>query len=71
MSIQNIHDRLMAGIHNEVGVCCLMGSMRAESGMNSTNLQNSYNKKLNISDEDYTAVVDAGRLHVIRVGYKL
>lgn len=60
MSIQNIHDRLMVGIRNEVGVCCLMGSMRAESGMNSINLQNSYNKKLNISDEDYTAVVDAG-----------
>ena len=48
MSIQNIHDRLMVGIRNEVGVCCLMGSMRAESGMNSINLQNSYNKKLNI-----------------------
>lgn len=60
MGAQNIHDKLMVGICNEVGVCCLMGSMRAESGMKSTNLQNTYNKKLNISDEDYTAVVDAG-----------
>lgn len=32
----------------------------AESGLKANNLQNSYNKKLNISDEDYTMVVDEG-----------
>lgn len=41
------------------GAAGLMGNLRAESGLKPTNLQNSFNSKLNISDEDYTAVVDA------------
>ena len=45
---------------NACAVAGLMGNLYAESGLNSCNLQNSYNKKLNISDADYTAVVDAG-----------
>ena len=37
-----------------------MGNLYAESGLKSNNLQNSYNKKLNITDEEYTRLVDGG-----------
>jgi hypothetical protein len=42
----------------EYGTAGIMASIRAESAFNPCNLQNSYNKKLNISDEDYTRLVD-------------
>ena len=45
---------------NDYAVAGIMGNLEKESGLDSCNLQNSYNKKLNISDADYTAVVDAG-----------
>lgn len=51
---------LLSAIGNEYGVAGLMGNLYAESGLNPMNLQNSYNKKLNISDEDYTRLVDGG-----------
>lgn len=45
---------------NDYAVAGIMGNLKEESGLDPCNLQNSYNKKLNISDTDYTAVVDAG-----------
>lgn len=45
---------------NDYAVAGIMGNLEKESGLDPCNLQNSYNKKLNISDADYTAVVDAG-----------
>lgn len=51
---------LMGKIGNAFGVAGLMGNLYAESGLNPNNLQNSYNKKLNITDEEYTALVDGG-----------
>lgn len=36
----------------------LMGNLYAESGLNPNNLQNSYNKKFNMSDEQYTTIVN-------------
>ena len=58
-SEKRIWDFLLKQIGNEYGVAGLMGNLYAESGLSPINLQNSYNKKLNISDEDYTMVVDA------------
>ena len=49
-----IWDYLMDKIGNAYGVAGMMGNMYAESGLVPTNLQNTYNRKLNISDEDYT-----------------
>jgi len=49
---------LLSAIGNEYGVAGLMGNLYAESGLNPCNLQNSYNKKLNITDEEYTMLVD-------------
>lgn len=40
------------------GICGLMGNLRAESGMNPKNLQNSYEKSIGMTDEQYTKAVD-------------
>lgn len=55
-----IYDKLMDAIGNPYGVCGFMGNVKAESGMKSNNLQNSGNRKLGMSDEEYTAAVDNG-----------
>ena len=57
---KTIWDYLMGKIGNAMGAAGLMGNLYAESGLKSNNLQNSYNKKLNITDEEYTSLVDGG-----------
>jgi len=47
-------------IGNPYGVAGLMGNLQAESGLNPVNLQNSGNKDLKLSDEEYTNAVDNG-----------
>lgn len=60
MNEKKIWDYLIAQIGNPFGVAGLMGNLYAESGLRANNLQNSYAKKLDLSDEEYTAAVDAG-----------
>ena len=45
---------------NDFAIAGLMGNLYAESGLNPQNLQNSYENKLDMSDAEYTAAVDAG-----------
>lgn len=45
---------------NDYGIAGLMGNLNAESALKPTNLQNSYENKLNMNDAEYTAAVDAG-----------
>ncbi|MCM1187618.1 MAG: phage tail tip lysozyme [Lachnospira sp.] len=45
---------------NDFAIAGVMGNLYAESGLRPDNLQNSYEKKLNMSDAEYTAAVDAG-----------
>ena len=45
---------------NEYGIAGLMGNLDAESGLRPTNLQNSYEKSLGLTDAEYTAKVDNG-----------
>ncbi len=45
---------------NNCGTAGLMGNLMAESGLNPINLQNSFEKKLGMTDETYTARVDNG-----------
>ena len=45
---------------NACGVAGLMGNLFAESGLNPCNLQNTYEKKLGLTDAEYTAAVDSG-----------
>lgn len=57
---EQIWNYLMSKINNPYGVAGLMGNMFAESGLKSTNLQNTYEKKLGMTDETYTMSVDNG-----------
>lgn len=60
MGMQTIYNKLLAAIGNPYGVCGLMGNLKAESNLISTNLQNTYNVKLSMTDEQYTEAVDNG-----------
>lgn len=56
-----IWDYLYKNIGNEYGVAGLMGNLRAESALQSNNVQNSYERKLGFTDEVYTSAVDGGK----------
>ena len=45
---------------NDYGCAGLLGNMNAESALNPINLQNTGNKKLGMTDEQYTSAVDSG-----------
>lgn len=60
MSLKTIYDSLYSEIKNPYGVCGLMGNLKAESGLVSNNLQNTYNKKFGLTDQEYTEKVDNG-----------
>lgn len=45
---------------NAYAAAGLMGNLYAESGLNSCNLQNTYNTKFGMTDAEYTAAVDNG-----------
>ena len=55
-----IWDKLISAGLTPAGAAGLLGNLQAESGLNPRNLQNSYEKKLGMSDEEYTAAVDSG-----------
>lgn len=52
---------ISAGL-TEAGAAGLMGNLYAESGLRPDNLQNTFEKKLGLTDWDYTAAVDCGFL---------
>lgn len=45
---------------NDYGCAGLLGNINAESALNPLNLQNNGNKKLGMTDEEFTAAVDSG-----------
>ena len=55
-----IWDTLMGFIGNACGVAGLMGNLYAESALNPKNLQNNGNKALGMTDDEFTAAMDAG-----------
>ena len=57
---EKIWNYLYSKIKNAYGVAGLMGNLKAESGLSPINLQNTGNKKLNMTDEQYTTSVDNG-----------
>lgn len=58
MNKRNIYNILLKEIGNPYAVCGIMGNLMAESALHANNLQNSGNKKLNMTDEEYTKAVD-------------
>ena len=57
---RTIWDTLYAAIQNPYGVSALMGNLYAESALNPQNLQNNGNKKLGLTDAEFTAAFDRG-----------
>ena len=45
---------------NDFGIAGVLGNIFAESGLNLRNLQNTYEKKLGMTDQQYTDAVDNG-----------
>nr|MCR4629376.1 N-acetylmuramoyl-L-alanine amidase [Clostridium sp.] len=71
---QMMWDWLMERIGNAYGVAGLMGNLYAESGCRANNLQNSAEKRLKITDVEYTKRVDDGayaEFLMDRAGYGL
>jgi uncharacterized protein YgiM (DUF1202 family) len=60
MNEQKIWNFLYSKIQNPYGVAALMGNLYVESGLNPKNLQNTYEKKLGMTDNQYTEAVDNG-----------
>lgn len=60
MTEKIIWDCLKAQGLSDYGTAGLMGNLKAESGPNPTNLQNSFERKLGYTDASYTAAVDNG-----------
>lgn len=72
--VKYIWDFLYTRIGNKYGVAGLMGNMKAESNLNPKNVQNSFEKKLGLNDNTYTAAVDSGKYNNFAndgVGYGL
>lgn len=52
--------KTLSAEYGDEGAAAVMGNLRAESAINSKNLQNSYEAKLGYNDDSYVAAVDAG-----------
>ena len=53
-------DYLKSSGFTDYAAAGIYANLQAESGLKSTNLQNSYEKKLGMNDETYTTAVDSG-----------
>ena len=61
MNGKHIWDFLLKAIGNPFGAAGLMGNLYAESALNPRNLQQTYERKLGMTDDGYTEAVDSGR----------
>ena len=57
---KTIWDFLHGKIGNAYGAAGIMGNLYAESALRPNNLQNTYEKKLGMTDAEYTSAVDSG-----------
>jgi hypothetical protein len=57
---KEIWDFLKQAGLNDYACAGLMGNLFAESGLNPKNLEDTYNRKLGYTDEEYTKEVDNG-----------
>ncbi len=60
MTDEEVFDFLVENGMNDYGAAAMMGNMYAESGLSSINLENIYNERLHMTDEEYTEAVDCG-----------
>ncbi len=60
MTEQQMFDAFVKGGLSKTGAAALLGNFKDESGLNPQNLQDSANKKLSMTDRQYTEAVDSG-----------
>mgnify|MGYP004457628467 FL=1 len=60
MTLKELFDYYVSLGFTPEGAAGLLANIKAESNLNPKNLQNSFNKKMNITDEEYTERVDNG-----------
>ncbi len=58
----DIYNRLRKAGLTEAGAAGLMGNLKAESGLKSTNVEDILEPKIGYNDETYTAAVDSGKI---------
>lgn len=69
-SEKTIWDTLLSFIGNPYGAAGLMGNLYAESALKASNLQNTGNNALGMTDEQFTAAMDSGSYdNFVRDGY--
>lgn len=69
-SEKTIWDTLLAFIGNPYGAAGLMGNLYAESALKASNLQNTGNNALGMTDEQFAAAMDSGSYdNFVRDGY--
>lgn len=74
MTEKEIYDYLIKNGMTSEGACGMMGNMMAESGLRFNNMQDSFEKKLGVTDKQYTDSVDSGFYKLFesdQVGYGL
>lgn len=59
-NIQKIYSKLISAGMTIAGACGVLGNLEAESALNPKNLQNTYEKSLGYTDENYTKAADNG-----------
>lgn len=59
---EKTYNFLVTVIGNKLGAAGLAANIKAESNFKANNLQNSYEKKFNTTDEQYTADIDNGKI---------
>lgn len=60
MSMETIYAKLVQAGMSPVGACAMMGNMQAESALKSNNVEDRFHRDCGMTDEQYTAMVDAG-----------
>lgn len=61
MTVNEMYQRLRVSGMSHAGAVGLLGNIKAESNFVSNNLQQTYEKKLGMSDKEYTSAVDSGK----------
>lgn len=61
MTVNEMYQKLRAAGLSHAGAVGLLGNIKAESNFKASNLQQTYEKKLGMSDSEYTAAVDSGK----------
>lgn len=58
MDVKKAYAQLLKAGYTPAGACGVIGNLQHESGLRGNNLENAFNKKFDMTDEEYTDAVD-------------